>query len=395
MNRKDKTEAFALRALGYCLVILGVLAVLTSLVSCEKEPLETPPIVVELIDYSKPYDEIRNNNDIWIDFSTLGYEPTCGYDVNVMADFNMDGFMDVLAAPNCHDLTTERQPPLKIYINDGTGDFYDSNIVITNNIGLQSGTRQIIAGDFNGDSIPDIIFASHGGHNGPGGLPSMLLSNGTSFSFSEFTNVPYKWWAGVASGDLDNDGDLDLILGGNTQGYLINDGNANFTYLTDFIVNFPRDVIGVISLYDIDKDGQVDLFIKNSDNFYDELYYNDSGTFDFNERVLLPGTVLNGEVYDPEDRLFYDLDGDSVEEIITFSVPPTFDNGPESYIQILKLVNEEYIDVTASFIASPTINKTLVFLRISDIDNNGKVDLFESEKKPGYWKVEWNTTIFN
>jgi len=66
MNRKDKTEAFALRALGYCLVILEVLSVLSSLVSCEKEPLETPPIVVELIDYSKPYDEIRNNNDIWI-----------------------------------------------------------------------------------------------------------------------------------------------------------------------------------------------------------------------------------------------------------------------------------------------------------------------------------------
>jgi len=394
-NRKEITEKFALQGLFHALLIISILAFLSVLVGCKKEILDTPVETVHVIDYSKPYDDIRNDNDVWIDFSSLGYHPDCGFDVSIMADFNLDGYMDVLAMPNCHDSVDARQPPLKVYLNDSSGGFYESSIIIGNNIGLQSGTRQAVVGDYNGDLVPDVIFASHGGHGGPGGLPSMLLSNGTSFVFSEFTNIPYMWWARAASGDIDNDGDLDVILGGNTQGYLINDGSANFTYLTEYIVNYPRSNVGVISLYDINKDGQVDLFIKDPNGANDELYYNDSGTFNYNDRVALPGPVLNGVFYDAEDRLFYDLDNDNVEEIITFFIPPSFTNGPESYIQVLKKIGNEYVDVTSTFITSPSITKTLVFLRISDIDKNGKVNLFEYENKTGSWNIEWNGTIFN
>ena len=63
----------------------------------------------------------------------------------------------------CSDSQIERQPPVKIYLNDGKNNFSESSIEIENNIGPLSGTRTTIVGDYNGDAIPDVFFVSHDG----------------------------------------------------------------------------------------------------------------------------------------------------------------------------------------------------------------------------------------
>ena len=115
-------------------------------------------------DYLTSWDIIKNYNKIVINFSDLGYEPyqDCNYDTtSAAADFNNDGYIDFLIAPQCTDTQIGRQPPVKIYLNDGKNIFSESSIEIENNIGPLSGTRTTIVGDYNGDAVPDVFFVSH------------------------------------------------------------------------------------------------------------------------------------------------------------------------------------------------------------------------------------------
>lgn len=130
----------------------------------------------------------------------------------------------------------------------------------------------IAVGDINQDGYEDLFLG-----NAAGQAPQLLLQN----SKGEFTLTQEEFFASQKDYedtaaqfiDVDNDGDLDLFVGsgGNDstlakQLYLDriyrNDGAGNFSFAGDLLPQYFSNT-SVIAPYDMDQDGDLDIFIGN------------------------------------------------------------------------------------------------------------------------------------
>jgi hypothetical protein len=378
-----------------------ILILLIVVTSCEYEPyeyIEDPKPPVEVKDYKVSFDLIRHYSGLTIKFSDLGYYSDCGFDTtSAMADFDLDGDIDILLAPQCTD-GAERQPALAIFLND-KGKFTKSDIVIDNNIGLQSGNRQTIIGDYNGDKIPDLFFAAHGGHGLGGGLPGILLSEGKGFVFKDL-EIGLGWYAFASSGDIDGDGDLDILLSGRENGTFINNGAGNFNFTKDIILNYTGN-IGVTSLIDINNDGLVDLFYRSVDEH--NYIINEYGIFDYNKLSSLPvpiyfihddnTTEVEAIDLDIQDRVFYDIDSDNDLDIISVSIPHNSNTnslGQFFLVEVFTNNNGKFLDETKELMMLPITDIYVEWLRLFDLDKDGRIELFDNSS----FYREWNGSKF-
>jgi len=385
------------------LIILILLLIIAS--SCqyeEYEPYIKPNNPKEIKDYKVTFDKIRHYSKVLINFSSLNYYSECGFDTtSAIADFDLDGDDDIFLAPQCTD-GEERQPEM-IFFENVNGKFIKSDWNIINNIGLMSGTRQTIIGDYNGDKIPDLFFAAHNGHGLGGGVPSIMLSTSEGFKYKEF-NIQKGWYSFASSGDIDGDKDLDIILSGGEYGIFINDGLGNFQYTPNFVKNYSEG-IGVTSLIDINKDGQLDLFFRNYNEH--KVILNSYGSFDYNNSINLSHTkyffhsdnsadVLDLDM-DIQDRVFYDIDNDGDLDIVFASIPHNDNDSPIGFFyNISILINNSLLfeDKTKDLIDESRYERYIEWLRFYDLDNNGFVELFENQKKDNFFYKEWNGSKF-
>ncbi|MGB2990078.1 MAG: FG-GAP-like repeat-containing protein [Candidatus Zixiibacteriota bacterium] len=131
-------------------------------------------------------------------------------------------------------------------------------------------------GDYDNDGDLDVYLA-HGGN------PNELFGNEGGGVFVDATSGPLgdsDFGEGVAWGDYDNDGDLDLYLAncGTANKLFRNGGGGVFVDATTGPLGDPACGSGV-AWGDFDNDGDLDLYLVNSDNT-NKLFRNDgSGTF--------------------------------------------------------------------------------------------------------------------
>lgn len=125
------------------------------------------------------------------------------------------------------------------------------------------------SGDVNGDGLDDLYL---GGANGQSG--QLYIQSNGSFKIKiniSFTEDAHFEDTSVCFFDADQDGDLDLFIGsgGNHQAQgsralqdriYLNDGNGNFSRRLDALPENGNNTSVVIPL-DIDKDGDLDLFV--------------------------------------------------------------------------------------------------------------------------------------
>jgi hypothetical protein len=173
----------------------------------------------------------------------------------VDTDYDGDGDIDVIACNLNGDLNILRN-------NGGVNNFTKvkpSTIGITNR--AYSGAT---TADIDNDGDLDLLLVDE--DRGPWNAGYLYLNNGDgSFAYErKFTNVD-GYMAGFA--DLDNDGDLDIVFAGNSKCYL-NNGKGRFTEGPDIPVkgiNDPR----AVAFADIDNDGDMDfaLGVKRSRNW--------------------------------------------------------------------------------------------------------------------------------
>lgn len=360
-----------------------------------------------------------DNRDITVDLFTGSY-PLYRIAVGmpeVFADFNFDGYIDIMFAPSVMTQPPGGygEEPLWFYKNSGDNiNFELSNeLLIKNHIGTYSASAGLL-GDFNGDGKPDIVY-SEGGldvHLGIGDRPSMLLSNNDGYEMKDISENSMMYGQ-AASGDIDNDGDLDVIMGGlGALTVFLNDGQANFTEYFQYVddsygYNSDNSIIELlepvtsgggmlnIDLYDVNKDGFLDLIGGwEAANRQLAIYYGNGQNFTKDRMSLLPYT---GGWENLMNVNFYDVDDDGNIEIIVGRSDLYVTNG--WYMELLKLdSNGEYYIVENGFDNSSS-NEIEFFLNtnVRDIDGNGYIDVFCRDRGQGgngEFRFEWNGSQF-
>src|SRR6266850_3555570 len=133
------------------------------------------------------------------------------------------------------------------------------------NISLNA-PRAVVVADFNNDGKLDIVAAN----NRTSGTISILLGNGTG-GFSTATNISGgRNPTFVESGDLNGDGNADLILTNetNTQGELtifLGNGMGGFAIQPPvFLINGTQNRTTAVAVADVNSDSKADLVVTSA-----------------------------------------------------------------------------------------------------------------------------------
>ncbi|MCK5088273.1 MAG: VCBS repeat-containing protein, partial [Melioribacteraceae bacterium] len=134
----------------------------------------------------------------------------------------------------------------------------------------------IVLGDIDNDGDLDSIVGNRSEAN-------RIFKNDGSGSFSSFqTSAETDYTLSLAIGDIDNDGDIDYVAGNNSNvhGNRIykNDGTGNFDL---FGTSDEADYTMSVALGDIDNDGDLDYIVGNNSNVHGNRVYKNDGTGNF------------------------------------------------------------------------------------------------------------------
>lgn len=258
---------------------------------------------------------------LWIDATATTIGETREWTNKVeVADLNGDGLPDLLFANGGNYSDPGKPEPSRVFFTVGAGKpFVEKTTAVFGDALFLS--RSIKARDFTGDGITDILVSttyqtqSHlyvglgkgAFRDATANLPQMPLSVGD-----------------VEPGDVDGDGDLDLVLadwgagnnmtndGGRTRVW-INDGTGRFTDETEkrmptLLIRFSWD----LELMDVDNDYDLDLAISCKRCNGSVLFRND-GAGTFTNIAGMPAYTNNYE-FEPMD-----LDGDGFLDLVTIN----------------------------------------------------------------------------
>lgn len=137
-----------------------------------------------------------------------------------------------------------------------------------------------------------LALLSGGAQSAPLSFSNEALTRGVVFSIG-FNYTQYG--AGLMMSDLDNDGDLDIVIANGTGGRFgvyENDGTGNFTDRSFTAGLLPMTVSSGLAAADYDNDGDIDIFV--SGWFTNSRLYRNNGDFTFTDVAISAGIVDPG-----------------------------------------------------------------------------------------------------
>lgn len=254
------------------------------------------------------------------------------------------------------------------------------------NLGMYNGFQNFA--DIDGDGDLDLIFQSYEYDNGTYTM-NVILNQGTpqapNFTSSNVLQNPFGLESGYTTQpvliDLDNDSDLDIISGGLGDGafyYQENTGTATQPAFGNLEVN-PFNLsntteYNLLTAADIDNDGDIDLL---GGGQYAQLFFFENigspTTPLFDDPVINPFNINpNGEIVIPT---LADIDGDGDNDLFYM----TYGNEIATivYVENTGTVSSPFFE---NPIASPfgitTKNIQVPILSAADIDSDGDQDIF-------------------
>ena len=225
----------------------------------------------------------------------------------------------------------------------------------------------VLEGDLDGDGDSDLVYLSY--VDDP-----IILTNEGSFTFTESVLPNLDGIVNNAAlFDMDGDNDLDIFMknGVESVGYTyqvwLNDGAGNFTSQPATLPPIQFDDNNV-ALGDLDGDGDADLVVEeNNGDYYVKILFNDSFDFSVTNQAL-PGP------FSPRSSLVFllDVDGDTDLDIAFTS----YNSG--SYPLMVFRNNAGMFSTTDYEIGIYAGNAFDAEVDTLDIDNDGDTDLIAS-----------------
>ncbi len=304
-------------------------------------------------------------NQIWRNDGTRGFRTRQALEADItrdliLADLDRDGDLDIAVANGCSGYGCSSPSRNRIWLNDGAGRFHEPVVSISsrNDIGLS-----IATGDIDGDGDADLVT---GGstfsviwHNSGQGALWYAINTGRSDG-------------GLALGDIDGDGDPDLALGvqspTDASAIIVNHGAAGFTIGQSLSAADTQNMI----FADADGDGDLDLLeitgsAANNQPSKLNTWINDGqGRFSLKTSLTLSGTYDTGA--GPQRAVTADVDGDGDVDVITVDSSGTA-------VFLAKNVGDGRFVSEQRYLPSPSQSAEPVCVRIADFDGDGTPDL--------------------
>jgi hypothetical protein len=242
-----------------------------------------------------------------------------------LVDVNNDGKKDLIICPNDRN-DSERTNHIWLYLNEGTVNIPEFKLkskafLVNETISLGAGAHPTFI-DYNGDNLMDIIIGGNGSisadgtkktwmelylNTGTPTQPKYTLEDGDFLGFYNFAQSVIR--LAPFAGDIDGDGDTDLLVGEFLTGrifyYKNKSGEGNPVEFEPRIYPYKNLFIGIASkptIADINADGLGDLIIGENNN---ELnYFENIGIIGNADFSATPTTKDFGKIF-PEGSSYY------------------------------------------------------------------------------------------
>ena len=288
-----------------------------------------------------------------------------------LGDIDGDGDLDVV----CGNVTCPYWcygEQNRLYINNGTGVFTD--VTASQMPVALDYTVSLSLGDVDGDTDTDIVFGNAGQNR-----LWLNAGNGT-FTNAAVGQLPVDNDSTTATvlGDVDGDGDLDVVCGNNcSQNRLyINSGTGSFADATASHMPTGSYCTTAASLGDVDGDGDLDLVMGNIHTggpSQTRLYANiGAGVF----ADVTAATMPIDDAYTTTVELG-DMDGDGDLDIVLGN-SLVFGSGPQNLLYLN--ANGAFTDVTATRL--PALTDFTESAVLGDVDSDGDLDVVFGNRHP-------------
>lgn len=154
----------------------------------------------------------NQGNGKFIEKKVLGFPPVYGVIYFELADFNKDGFQDIILTNGDnwdYSAIKKNYHGIRIYLNDGKDNFTEKWFY------PMYGACKAIARDFNNDGKLDIAAIAFFSDDEKAENGFVYLLNEGNFNFKPYTlpQAALGKWLTMEAGDFDKDGDIDIVLG--------------------------------------------------------------------------------------------------------------------------------------------------------------------------------------
>lgn len=282
-------------------------------------------------------------------------------------DCDRDGDWDMVLAQDYN-----RQPML--LINNGAGVFSNQTTARLPAITLSSTRAQF--GDVDNDGDLDLIFAHSGTSRfGTTGRPKLYRNNGAGVYTDDTTALPtgnISEQMDILFGDVDGDFDLDIHVGTRTSGTQSNKlwiNNGSGTYANQAM---PTDYTDYSTDFgDIEGDGDLDIIGINGGSGSTEMLLRNANGLGTSWTNVSTQISPNPAADDNDSRFFdYDNDGDFDLVIAALGAPErVYRNGSGNFTQVTGIIT--------------SVSDSSLDVKVADLNSDGKLDIVTGQGESG------------